>query len=371
MLYLIGLLLMGPVVELTPVDGDLARGELVSLQSGEIVIETDGDTRSFPLDSIVRLKHPDARTASTEDLTIRLSDGSVLSAHEMTADADTLTARVRRQDPVRLPVKSLLSLRFRPASPQSDPQWLGVVEDDASADRLVIRRDNGNLDSIEGVFASMNQDRVEFEIDGDVIEAPLEKLEGVVLATRTKESSSIEVRDCYGNRFVAADLVADEEAVGFEFFDQRLRIAWQHLDEIRIRGSVAPLLSLTAVDIVADPMPMMIADPAVMRPFFLRRDEEQTALIFSGPGQVHYRVPEGQSRLVGLVRRDPSVPVVNRFEASIVSRGESLWTQVVGDTPVGFDVEVREGAVIELHVDPGDDGSRGDRAWWQKVRFVK
>ena len=371
MLLLFGVLLMGPVVELTPVDGDVLNGSFVSIRDGEVSIETPDGVRTVGLDSVVRLRHPDARAPSTENLTIRLAGGSVLSAYETTSDGNTVVAQVRRQDPIEVPVKAWLSLRFRPPSPQSDPQWLGIVEANASADQLVIRRDNGNLDSIEGVFASMGKERVQFEIDGDVIEAPREKLEGIALATQPTESSPIEVRDSYGNRFVAANVTADEEAIELDFYNQRIRIAWKHLDEIRIRGSVAPLLSLSAEEVIADSLPLMTNEPSIMRPFFLRQDEKAGMLVFNGPGQVHYRVPEGQSRLVGSIRRDPTVSVDSRFEASIVSRGQTLWTQTVDESPVGFDVAVRDGAIVELHVDPGTDGARGDRAWWQRVRFAK
>ncbi|MCO8120201.1 NPCBM/NEW2 domain-containing protein [Stieleria sp. TO1_6] len=365
------------VVKVQTVSGQQIEGNWVGVTDQAIEIESDSTPQQVAIDNLLSLR-PVATAESNGGpvIHVALSNGSSIAAQQLSWDEGTIQIEPRRQSVIAMPVDQVRSIRFRPGTAATDPQWLGLVEKDHRNDVMVIRRDNDQLDPIGGVVVGLDNDKLLFELDGDKIEAPLARLEGVVFRSTAAANTSppVKVTDIYGSVFLSSRLEPSESVEAIEI---RLPGQVTHqikMDQIRSitwAGGRVMLSSESPAESEMTPyLSTKVPTKLIADWFGPHADGED--LVTSAGGSVEYRVGAGFETLAGSVGRDQGVDVGGAVLIKILVDDQVQWEQTLADsTPMGFRIPVANARRVRLEVLPGDDGDVGDQVRFSKPRLIK
>ena len=375
----------GVSFRVTETSGESFDAELVAVDDGRLTIDRGDGPREFALDELLRLESRppvgetvvdgvDAEPAAT----VTLRDGSEIVAGSVSLQNDRLTLGVGDSEPFVVPARQTLAVRFGPGSPATDPRWLGLLDEPARGDRMVIRRDGGRLDAVGGVIEAIDGDRVRFTLGGDTVQAPIERLEGLLLGggeSRDTGDIAMIVRDTTGSVWRAERWRSAAEGGAIELslpggLSRRLKV--ERIASVQFQGGLLSLADQTPASHSFDPYLRTGSDPSFARQWFGPRPSADGSLTGVAGTTVEYRVEPGFSKLLGTVRRAPDVATAGRVGVRVALDEEVAWEQVLNDhDPIGFELDLGRSARIRLEVLPDDDGSLGDRVEWMRLRLVK
>ena len=188
-------------VEVRTVDGSSAAGTMAALDAEQVqLVHADASKSSLPMESVLSISRmPEAAAPKfvVDAMQVTLVCDSKLTARALeSADGlvDLSTALGHR---LQFDLGLLRSVRFNPPS-ALDQQWNDLLGSELVGDVVVIRRGPASLDYLEGVVRGFTADSVSFELDGELIEVPRRKLEGVVFFGRERPQSR-------GAKLIASD----------------------------------------------------------------------------------------------------------------------------------------------------------------------
>jgi NPCBM/NEW2 domain-containing protein len=179
----------------TRLDGTTTRGELKSWDERQIVLETASGGEELALKDLISL-----RSSSTEPTAnapqfgqVELIDGTLIpiagiNSHGSRIDA-TLPQPGSGNDKVVLAKKLVAAVKLQPLSGVLAKQWQEIRDLGASADVLVLlKRDGGSLDYVEGIIGDVDEEKIEFELDGDSQRIDRSKVAGLIFYRRKPDS---------------------------------------------------------------------------------------------------------------------------------------------------------------------------------------
>jgi hypothetical protein len=346
--------------------------------TGSVIRMDDGSTiREIPVDQVVALRPlKEVDASSGPPMTVTLTDGSSIRAQDLGMDETSIRIEPRRQAPVNVPIRQVRSIRFRLGSATTDPQWLGLVERNSRRDLMVIRRGNEQLDPIEGVVVGLDLEKLQFELDGEKIDAPLDRLEGVLFRSgdSPRSETSVKVADIYGSTFLAARLEPNESSEVVEIIlpgQNRHSIPVQQIQSITWASGQVLLASETAASSAMKPY-LSSKLPAELIKSWFGPIADGEDLVASAGGGVEYRVEEGFQTLAGSVGRDEAVARGGTVLIRILVDDQLKWEQTLADSAAkGFRIPVTGARRVRLEVLAGKDGDVGDQVRFLKPRLLK
>lgn len=204
---LLGILLSDlPQVQIETLKSGAANGTLKSVSATQVTV---GD-KSYPVSDVLELRvvptagsiaapvsptnpsvpattptspvtAPDgtAATAAPVPIEITLSDGSRLTAIEMSFAKGELRIKSPRFGEVSAKKAALKSLRLQADDPKFREAWSKLVTRESKKDLLVVRKEN-KLDFIAGVAGDITESTVNFLVDGEEFPARREAVYGVI-----------------------------------------------------------------------------------------------------------------------------------------------------------------------------------------------
>ena len=364
-------------VVLETAGGETIQGQWAGATDNAVRIDDGDSAREVLVDQLVSLRLAQSPgTATGPSLAVTLVDGTLIMTQDITMDEAEVKIEPRRQEVIRMPIKQVRSIRFRLGTPATDPQWLGLVDQEMRSDLMVIRRGNDQLDPIEGVVVGLDPQNLLFELDGDKIEAPRDRLEGVFFRSTagTESSPKVKISDVYGSIFHANRL---------ESSDARDAV------EIPLAGGVRHSIPIDQIKVIAwssgrQMLARQVAASSQMVPYLrtglpenLIKDWfEPTAegddLVAAAGGQIDFRVEEGFQTFAGSVGRDAAVAAGGAVVVRLSVDDEVRWEQTLVDSePKGFRLPVGGARRVRLEVLAGDDGDVGDQVRFLKPRLLK
>jgi len=372
---LLSLVLSVPV-EIETVSGDVQSGTWAGVGESAIRIRRDSGVVELPFDQIATLRPaepPEEKNASGRR--VLLVGGSEIAADRVTLREEQLTIDPRRQDDLVVPIQRVRAIRFRQPSAATDTQWLGLLEDDRRTDVMVIRRGE-QLDPIEGVVAGLTADSLQFELDGNAIDAPLDRLEGVLLrqTAGTEAKTTVKVVDQYGSVFHGTTLAPTDDSAGIEIRlpgDVRHTIRVEQIRSISWAGGLMLLARESPAELVMEAVLATAADRELVRNWFGPHGRGDDLIAVAG-GRIEYRVEDDYESFAGGVRRDADVVGGGRVTVRILVDGSVRWKETLtGSEAKGFRIPLADANRLRLEVDSGDDGDVGDTVRFVKPRLLK
>ncbi|RMF42143.1 MAG: hypothetical protein D6753_08260, partial [Planctomycetota bacterium] len=271
---------------------------------------------------------------------------------------------------IRAPTATLARLRVGELTPEQIRRWQAITESVADSDVLVVRRPDGQLTSIAGLVQGFGPDAVQFDLDGQTIPVPWERLAGVRFFHANEPELAAPravVHDSAGGRWLASQIrfAPGDKALGLVLqCGVTVDLGLEELAEIDFSvGTMKSLVDLPPLASSATegfgfrvPVPGVDAlfGPRVVTGTAGGAAQEDRGIEFLGGGEIAYRLPAGFSRLVGAVELRPEgqrfTPVVFR----ILVDSDVVW-EVTLDQPhhsVSFDVPIRDDARLKLEARP-------------------
>ena len=375
---LIGSLLLSslPVV-LETNEGERFSGPLLDIEDSSLRIEVNGSVRSIEFQSLSSLVLSKDRSESSPVFRVELSDGTRIAAETVSSSEETLEIKPRQQANLRVPLQQVRAIRFQRGRPATDSQWLGWLEQQQRSDLLVIRREGDRLDPQQGLISEIDSDSVGFDLDGTSVDAPIDRLEGVVFATREAEpaSSAISVVDVFGSQWKVSDLTL---ADGEDELSLRLANSLQHrvplsqVATIRWSSGLVLLATAESVDSGYSPFIKSNVSPKTLNAFFSPTVEGEADLQMHGGSSIVYRVEPGFRILAGSVQRHSKVADGGAVTVRIELDGKEMWRETLEDRRSrGFEIPLTEARRLQIYVDQDGDGDVGDTVQLTRPRLVK
>lgn len=364
-------------VTIETTSGETLSGMWAGVADGSVRLNVDGSERQIPFDQMVVMRPTsDVPLSDGPPTEVTLVDGSSIKAQRYAMSGETVTIEPLGQAAIEMPVDRVQSIRFRRSAAATDPQWLGLLEKEHRSDVMVIRRGNDQLDPIDGVIVAIDGETLRFELDGDKIDAPVERLEGVLFRTPQVELSrpTVKVSDRNGSLFLTAGLEPSDDADSVT---------------LQLLGRVPHPIPLKEIDRItwASGRVLLAAEPPAERGYqpdlqiqnagaliqqWFAPFAEGDDLIADAGGFVEYRVEDGFQKLSGSVVRDASVADAGKVQIRILVDGELGWQQTLSDAaPKGFSIPVDSARRIRMEVLSAGDGDVGDRVRFKKPRLLK
>lgn len=350
---------------------------LLEATPSTLTFEAAGQPRSVAWDDLVSWGDPAEALRGPQWI---LSDGGLLVAELIEADAESLTLQSPLLGRVKLPRQRLRGALFDvPGDPAArDAALHAVREAEAGGDRLWLV----NGDRLAGSLRNLGRDAFEFESDVGLVKVPRESVAAMACDVAPREAAALPqvgLRD--GSRLSVARLTADGKNVqlqidgGDSWTAPREALAW-------VRGAssrVTYLSDLRPSGYRHVPYLAQKWDYQLDRNVLGGQLRSGGRLASKGVGQhstslVSWDLPPGAQRFAARVGIDDTA----RQGGSVVFRvfldgREAAASGIVrgGDPPRELSVDLGSAKTISLVVDFADRGDVLDRADWLDARIER
>jgi hypothetical protein len=375
-LGLLGLLIWATLpVRVTPLTGEPYSAELLGVSDGRLQLRVDGEERLVATEELSRVKRQTLGDIVGPKSSAGLTDGSRLQIESVSIEGDQATLSLKDQPSFTLPLKRLAWVRFRAPSPEVNDAWLGMLGEAQANDRLVIRRDGAVIDQVAGVIKSADPTKVEFDLGGDSIPAPVNRLEGLIIGGTTVASDrGSAVVDSYGSVWAVKSLLSGNSPDTFQFElgdGQRRSIDLQQLDELRFADNSLALAKTEPVERTYEPLIASRVDAQLLSAWLGVRVIEDAHLVLRGGSSVTYRLDPDYETLTARIAPDPSVSSGTGALVQILLDDAVVWKETVlpADATRGIEIPLNGSRRVTFKVDFGTGEARGDAG--DVIRFLQ
>ncbi len=372
-------------VEVTGTDQSTLRADFVSFSGNSIEVQSNGK-RKIPFENILRLRFPGAKGTSKQDasMAVELRGGSRIAASSMNSDGKNVTIACGNGQLV-FSSKSISTCLFEKLSEELLPQWKSFVESQVASDMLVLVRSEDSLDKIEGLIGKVTSEFVSFDVDGQIVEAPREKLAGIKYFSTDKALGQLAcvVRDSHRNEWVVSSIIsAGDSCTLILNCGESVTLQLADIAEVDLSYGnsryVADLEPLERSSLPRFQLGIELPDAAKL--FGARRVEPKSgpglrgpSVEFVGAGAATYRIPAGFSKLIGSVELKPGGQAFMACRAAVMIENKILWEHNFDTTrkPQEISLAVESDKRLRLVVETKADHPLGDIVIWNQLRLLK
>lgn len=364
-----------PVV-VTKNDGQVMKANWEGCSAQSLKLEVGGVVSEVPFDDLLSLEPANLESRTGPRMMVTLVGGSVIAAQELSSKDDELTIQPRRQTPILIPFKQVKAIRFRAASVTTDPLWLGMLASEKRGDTLVIRRDGDRLDPQQGLVTSVSDEKIGFDLAGTVVNAPVDRLEGVVFGGNEKaESGGIQITDVFGSKW---SVISIDPAQAGDPLLMNLVGSIKHtlplnqIESIRWSGGVRMLAGEEAAVKTYQPFLVTSIDADLQAALFGPSVEGSEDLVMHGGSSVEYRIEPDFRIFSGIVGRHENVSRAGSVTVRVTLDGKTVWEQALENSELrGFELPIANARRLAIEVDSDGDGDLGDTVRIARPRLLK
>jgi hypothetical protein len=380
-------------VDVRTLDQRALSGPLAELSPERVVVTSGGQPVSIPAAEVLTITPrsitpPKKSPATDTAFWIELVDGSRIAATEISLDGANATIANGSQS-VRVSTPVIRSVEMQAPTEPIAKRWAELRAAKATSDRLIVRRSETTIDSIEGTLRRVTADTVDFELDGEIAKVKRPKVFGFFLyrpGERELGEVVAYVEESSKARWAASRLQLEKDS---------LRIATSSGVEVvrpwssiaRLDYSAGKLLFLSDLEPETVTWTPLVASTAAapelesyLRP---RRDRAiqggalQLAKTEDGRRRVHsyekgvslhsrtrivYRLPNEFRNFTALAGIDARMKGAGGVRLEILADDKKLLEKPIRgtDDPLPINLDVRGAGRLTILVDFGDDGDVAD-----------
>ncbi|QDV67607.1 NPCBM/NEW2 domain protein [Rosistilla carotiformis] len=367
-------------VTVDSVDGQKIAGNWVAIDETAITIETAGKTEQYPIESVVKLRRNADASPSATAIRVGLVDGSQLRVRSVQAEGKSVTldllGAAADDATLDVPLKQVAWIRFRPPVAQGiNEQWEQKQAADKPADTLVVRAGSDQLDEIAGTVLAIGRDAVSFDLGGQQVDAPLDRLEGIVFRGSDAEPTKIQaqITDIAGSTWAASKITGQGKTLQLETAAGISRtFALDRIQQIEFRGNVRMLRAADAASVSFAAAIGGLLDPAFSKTLFGPRDVA-SGIALSAGSELTIRLGD-DDRLFETIVETPN----RSFDGGVVRLVIQLDDDAALDKkltaaelPEAIQLDVAGKRRLQIRVESGQDSSTGDALLLRKPRLRK
>jgi hypothetical protein len=387
-------------VSATRLDGTTATGKLQAWNEGLLVVSTPaGDERIFSdqLMSVRWLGHvetsqPDAGAAGTAELI----DGTQIPMSSLQIAGKTAKlmlggTRDSNANSIEIPTAQLAAVRFQRLDAALMEQWDEIRKQNLASDLLVVlKRDGGSLDYVEGAVGDISVEKVDFKLDGEINRIDRAKVAGIIFyrtVRRVNAQPRMFLQGRSGLRVNIAKLQFTQPSMVALTTVGGATFNWP-IDDLNVADfSAGKLVYLSDIEPAAQnwaslvQLPTGYGEPRRDRSAFggmltLGIKDSQTGAATSQAGprsynkglalrsrtELVYRLPVGFHRFTATAGIDPAAGESGNVQLSIYADDYPLLETVVesDDGPQAIDVQIKDAKRLKILVDFGQNQDSGD-----------
>ena len=352
-----------PALRMTDIHGQSWNGSLESIDQDQLVYlpspATSAEPNSLKTSELMRLERSGKSPSSIADAAsanwkARLSDGTVLSLQQI--EGKEKRWMIRLADGV---VRSefdgeLKSLKFKKLDPKAQEAWETYEREELKSDALIVVRPGGALDRVDGLVKEIKDGKIQFDVDGQIVDASIDRLAGVLWYRKPQEpkgqgasTAGFLVQLLEGSSILAdrAKVVGtDLELEGRWTNALRVPIDWLQSIDCGL-DKIAWLSSLTILDARPTSRGGFGEFDAILakttKPRWIRGESGTNEdLLFPGPGQYQFRAPAGMTKLQARIERSGESESRSAIQIEVWVDDQVALRKEIGADEQGLDLEV-------------------------------
>lgn len=306
-------------VNVTLLSGPPLVGTLVSADNSKIVVQTKAGPVEKSATDIDRVRFANKLDGQVPPVQLLLLDGSKVFGSRLTGKSAGWLLKEVSGIETAIPPKSLKAALLKPIAPEMAGAWQAAILETKNSDAVIVARPTKTFDRINGVISQVLETSVSFDLDGQQIDIPMEKLAGLVWFQRELErvKPTIEVTVTDHSVWMAESFTVNADSIELKTqLGQSVSIPFKRLlnvnystANIRWLSEIEPLGAIAAKQIEFK-SPIASMDRAFVPRFVMGgRTALSTSppgdrdLLFPSPGEYSFRVPQGFSLLQCRVER--------------------------------------------------------------------
>ena len=175
-------------VSVSMLSGPPVVGTLISADSDRVVVQTKSEKIENIANNIGRINFDNRLNSKVPPVTLYFMDGSKAFGEKLIGKSvNGWRLKDLSETEIAIPSKSLRAVLLRAIAPELDGAWQGAILETKNADALIVQRPGNSIDRINGVIIQVQEASVLFDLDGQQIDIPTEKLIGLVWFQREQE----------------------------------------------------------------------------------------------------------------------------------------------------------------------------------------
>ncbi len=373
-------------IEVITEDPSPIAADSIQFQPDAITISVAGQSRRLPSIALSSVKFKTSRKPASGNLTVQLRDGSRIRAQSLVG----ANGKFRCQSTAStfdLTSDQIDTCEFKKLNANQLEQWKSLLDSSDKADTLVLDRGEDSLDKITGVINGIKPDTVQFDYEGQVVDAPIAKLAGLKFFSRTPASDAniaALVRDTRQNTWFVTSIQSTDAG------RCQLKLQCGALVDLPIAelmevdyskgnflylGAIEPLerQSKRRGDLgIEIPGQDALFGPRVVQPP-AASPVTSPAIEFVGAGSITYRLPKGYSRLLGSVELSPEGELFTECRVSVLLENKKLWEHTFQQPrkSVPIDLAITGDQRLKLVVESLKEPPIGDVVLWKHIRLAR
>lgn len=344
-------------VSVTMLSGSPVVGSLVSADSGKIIVQTKTGKLEKSTADIGRVSFANKLEPQKPPVEVTLLDGSKAFGTKLTGKSSGWTLKDASGNEIAIPSKSLKAVQLKPIGPELANAWQSAILETKTADAVIVARPGNSLDRINGVIVQVQDASVSFDLDGQQIDIPIEKLVGLVWFQRDLErvKPSVEVRATDHSVWMAESLSMKSNVFELKTqLGQSVSIPFDKILSINYAtANIRWLAEVESLDLAAEKLiefktPIASLGRAMAPRFVVKGHAPLAAslsadkdLYFPGPGHFSFRVPEGFSSLISRVERTDDGSQRTDLIIEVWQDDQKIAEQTLAHNADFFDVNVQ------------------------------
>lgn len=385
-------------VRVEPMQGEAFDGRWLEGATDKLVFQAADGPRTLPARDLQQIRMSGGKASSgTSSLgkegvgILQIADGTQLAVRtlEWKEGKGQWTSA---SDAGTLPANAVSWWLLRNPDAAQRESWDRMLSQKADGDQLVVVRGDGSVDQVVGTILGVSADQVEFEFDGQTIQAPKDRLLGVVWFR--KESADVlpgvAIETVDGSRWNATEwkwdrndgdsgTLALQTSSGVSHrlrYDQLARIDFG-TSNITWLADIPALQSSTQSRLGIDAARGSGASATVeLSPLWTSRIADATKsrdLLFLNDGFYETRVPTGCDRFLATLVRPNEEGLRAELSVELWQEDQQVVQQTIGpdQSELPLEAMVAPGKKLQLRIRTQGAIQAGNAVLWSQARFLK
>jgi len=379
-----------PGLRITDIHGQSWNGNLVSIDQESLVYKSTEAAAGADVikksDEILRIERSGKNAGRAADSTsgtwkAGLTDGSVLAVQKIVGKEKNWTIQLSDKLAQNGFAGELKYLKLKKLDAKAEEAWAAFLREDLKSDALIVVRPGGALDRVDGVIKGIVDGKIQFDVDGQIVDASVDRLAGVVWFRKQQATAPKGFRVELSN---GSSLVA-----------QRAKVAGGSLE---LAGSWGESLSvpiewLQGIDCGLDKMAWLsgldVLDSRstkkvgfgefdtllskTTRPRWVKGKGASEDLLFPGPGEYQFRAPAGMTKLQARIERANESEAQSPIAVEVWVDDQVAYRKELGAQEESLDLEVSIAPEKKIKLVLGSSSALnlGTRTLWRQPRLSK
>ena len=160
--------------------GKAIQGSLLAADANKVTIQTSNGPSERLASDVSLLRFSNNLDAQRQPVEVTLLDGSRAFGDKIVGNSSGWKLLNSGGQEIAFAPKSIRAARLKTIPKELADAWQTAVKELAETDAVIVLRAGESIDRINGIIVQVQESNVSFELDGQQIEIPIEKLVGLV-----------------------------------------------------------------------------------------------------------------------------------------------------------------------------------------------